>query len=64
MSGSSPASLVTGLPILDLGNSMIRLVRSPWEIADTIPMDLRLTLTKAEQLLAMSFPGVDEVLAR
>jgi dTDP-4-dehydrorhamnose reductase len=33
------------------------------EIADTIPLDLRLTLTKAEQLLAMSFAGVDEVCA-
>ena len=34
------------------------------EIADTIPLDLRLTLTKAEHLLKMSFAGVDEVLAR
>lgn len=34
------------------------------EISDTIPLDLRLSLTKAEQLLDMSFPGVDEVLAR
>jgi dTDP-4-dehydrorhamnose reductase len=33
-------------------------------ISDTIPLDLRLTLTKAEQLLDMSFAGVDEVLAR
>jgi len=34
--------LVTGLPILDLGNSMIRLVRSPWVneplFAASVPM--------------------------
>src|SRR5262249_25487566 len=29
VSGSSPASLVRGLPVLDPGNSMMRLVRSP-----------------------------------
>jgi dTDP-4-dehydrorhamnose reductase len=34
------------------------------EISNTIPLDLRLSLTTAEQLLDMSFPGVDEVLAR
>ena len=34
------------------------------EMADTIPLDLRLTLTQAEHLLEMSFAGVDEVLAR
>jgi len=32
-------------------------------ISDTIPLDLRLTINKAEQLLQMIFPGVDEVLA-
>ena len=34
------------------------------EMTDTIPLDLRLTLTKAEHLLEMSFAGVDEVFAR
>jgi dTDP-4-dehydrorhamnose reductase len=34
------------------------------DIADTIPLDLRLTVTKAEELLHMTFPGVDEVLAQ
>jgi dTDP-4-dehydrorhamnose reductase len=34
------------------------------DIADTIPLDLRLTVTRAEQLLHMTFPGVDEVLAQ
>jgi len=33
------------------------------DISDTIPLDLRLTVTKAEHLLHMTFPGVDEVLA-
>jgi uncharacterized protein YbjT (DUF2867 family) len=33
------------------------------DISETIPLDLRLTVTKAEQLLQMIFPGVDEVLA-
>jgi dTDP-4-dehydrorhamnose reductase len=33
------------------------------EISNTIPLDLRLSVTKAEQLLQMIFPGVDEVLA-
>lgn len=33
------------------------------DISDTIPLDLRMTTTKAEQLLQMTFPGVDEVLA-
>jgi dTDP-4-dehydrorhamnose reductase len=33
------------------------------EISSTIPLDLRLSVTKAEQLLQMVFPGVDEVLA-
>jgi dTDP-4-dehydrorhamnose reductase len=33
------------------------------DISDTIPLDLRMTFHKAEQLLQMTFPGVDEVLA-
>jgi dTDP-4-dehydrorhamnose reductase len=33
------------------------------DISDTIPLDLRLSIGKAEQLLQMSFPGVDEALA-
>lgn len=33
------------------------------DMADTIPLDLRLTVTRAEDLLHMTFPGVDEVLA-
>lgn len=32
------------------------------DISDTIPLDLRLSIYKAEQLLQMAFPGVDEVL--
>ena len=32
------------------------------EISDTIPLDLRMSIHKAEQLLQMTFPGVDEVL--
>jgi dTDP-4-dehydrorhamnose reductase len=32
------------------------------DISDTIPLDLRLHVDKAERLLKMSFPGVDEVL--
>lgn len=32
-------------------------------ISDTIPLDVRLSVQKAEQLLAMPLPGVDEVLA-
>lgn len=34
------------------------------DISDTIPLDLRLSTAKAEQLLKMTFPGVAEVLAR
>jgi dTDP-4-dehydrorhamnose reductase len=34
------------------------------DISDTIPRDLRLTVTKAEHLLHMTFSGVDEVLAQ
>ncbi len=33
------------------------------DISDTIPLGLRMTIAKAEQLLHMTFPGVDEVLA-
>ena len=33
------------------------------EISSTIPLDLRMSVTKAEQLLQMMFPGTDEVLA-
>ncbi len=33
------------------------------DISHTIPLDLRMSVTKAEQLLQMSLPGVDEVLA-
>ncbi len=33
-------------------------------ISATIPLDLRLIITKAEQLLHMTLPGVDEVLAQ
>jgi dTDP-4-dehydrorhamnose reductase len=33
------------------------------DISDTIPLDLRMPNGKAEQLLQMKFPGVDEVLA-
>lgn len=33
------------------------------EVSQSIPLDLRLTTTRAEQLLQMHFPGVDEVLA-
>jgi dTDP-4-dehydrorhamnose reductase len=33
------------------------------DISDTIPLDLRMFVAKAERLLNMSFPGVDEVLA-
>jgi dTDP-4-dehydrorhamnose reductase len=32
------------------------------DISDTIPLDLRMSVAKAEQLLNMTFPGVDEVL--
>lgn len=32
------------------------------DISDSIPLDLRLPIHKAEQLLQMTFPGVDEVL--
>ncbi|HXW01564.1 MAG TPA: hypothetical protein VEC93_24350, partial [Anaerolineae bacterium] len=31
--------------------------------SDTIPLDVRMTVVKAEQLLQMTFPGVDDVLA-
>jgi dTDP-4-dehydrorhamnose reductase len=34
------------------------------EISHLIPLDLRLTVSRAEQLLGMTFPGVDEVLAQ
>lgn len=34
------------------------------DISDTIPLDLRLTVTRAERLLHMTFPGVDEVLVQ
>lgn len=34
------------------------------EISDTIPLDLRLIVAKAEHLLHMAFPGVDEVLTQ
>jgi dTDP-4-dehydrorhamnose reductase len=34
------------------------------DISDTTPLDLRLTITKAQQLLQMAFPGVDDVLDR
>jgi len=37
--------------------------RRATDISEPIPLDLRLTTDKAEQLLQMSFPGVDEVLA-
>ncbi len=33
------------------------------DISDTIPLDLRLDSTRAEHLLGMPFPGIDEVLA-
>ena len=33
------------------------------DISSTIPLDLRLAVDKAEQVLSMTFPGVDEVLA-
>jgi len=33
------------------------------EVAKTMPLDLRLTIDKAERLLGMTFPGVDAVLA-
>lgn len=34
------------------------------DISGTIPLDLRVSVTKGEQLLQMKFPGVDEVLSR
>jgi dTDP-4-dehydrorhamnose reductase len=34
------------------------------DISDTIPLDVRMTIVKAEQLLQMTFPSVDDVLAR
>lgn len=34
------------------------------DISDTIPLDLRLNIGKAEQVLQMSLPGVDEVLVQ
>ncbi|MBE7554136.1 MAG: sugar nucleotide-binding protein [Anaerolineales bacterium] len=34
------------------------------DVSDTIPLDLRLNISKAEQLLQMSLPGVDEVVTR
>ncbi len=33
------------------------------DISDTIPLDLRLNITKAQTLLQMTFPGVGEILA-
>lgn len=33
------------------------------DVSDTIPLDLRLHVHRAERLLQMAFPGVDEVLA-
>jgi dTDP-4-dehydrorhamnose reductase len=33
------------------------------DLSDTIPLDLRLSIHKAEQLLQMTFPGVDDVLS-
>jgi dTDP-4-dehydrorhamnose reductase len=32
------------------------------DVSGTIPLDLRMSIAKAEQLLKMTFPGVDEVL--
>ena len=32
------------------------------DVSDTIPLDLRLSVTKAEQLLQITFPGVDDVI--
>ncbi len=32
------------------------------DISDKIPLDLRMSTYKAEQLLPMTFPGVDEVM--
>jgi dTDP-4-dehydrorhamnose reductase len=34
------------------------------DISDTIPLDLRMTVDKAERVLHMTFPGVDEVITR
>jgi dTDP-4-dehydrorhamnose reductase len=34
------------------------------DISGTIPLDLRMSVAKAERLLNMAFPGVDEVLSR
>lgn len=34
------------------------------DISETIPLDLRLSINRAEQLLQMTLPGVDEVLAQ
>jgi dTDP-4-dehydrorhamnose reductase len=34
------------------------------DISDTIPLDLRMTVDKAEQLLQMTFPGVDDVITK
>ncbi len=34
------------------------------DVSDTIPLDLRLSISKAERLLQMVFPGVDEVLSK
>jgi len=33
------------------------------DISNTIPLDLRMSVTRAEQLLQMDLPGIDEVLA-
>ena len=55
-----------GRKMLDWWNVDLRgLVRSTRaaDVSDAIPLDLRLTTDKAEGLLHMVFPGVDEVLA-
>ena len=40
---------------------LIRGVRAT-DVSDSIPVDVRLDSTRAEELLSMTFPGVDEVL--
>lgn len=42
--------------------SLIQGVRAS-EVSTEIPLDLRLDCTRAEQVIGMSFPGVDEVIA-
>lgn len=46
---------------IDSGNSLSS--GRAADISDTIPLDLRMSVTKAEQLLQMELLGVDEVLA-